>query len=481
MLLIYICNYTYFVQKDITMFKLWDQFCGYFGIGTEKSFFRSSNSYRVGQTGAIYLPVDAPKKIFDENPQVNQVVRKKSAMFANMNLILKDKEGNIVEDSELKKLLENPNALQSQNEFLKQYLEQKDIYGNQFIYKNVPSALQKYPSSLANISPYYLKPELTGKFFDQVDMSGIVKDYRIYNMSSGTQVFETSTILWSRIPDLDNPLIGISPLKSLQYPITNTKYAYDYLNVISNEKGAIGILSTNANKDAMGAIPMTKEEKTKLEAQYQQDYGLGEDNTGQKKMRVMLTEASINWQPMSFPTKDLLLMDQIDANFMTVIDHYGLNVNLFSSKSQTYENVRNAMIQCYQDTIIPEADQFTQALSKFIGLKDGMVLEADYSHLGILKENDAENASNFKTKSDAISQLVSANIITPLQAQEILKNELNVELDNAGKTVMDKINLVSPLIANTLLQKFTANESRELVGLPNISGGDTLPAPAPSF
>lgn len=450
---------------------------GWFGVKSDKHFYQSRNNYRIGQSGAVYLDVEVPKKIFDELPQVNQVIRKKSAMFANMNLMLVDKDGNKVDDPELMKLLENPNALQSQNEFLKQYLEQKDVYGNQFMYKSKASNLQTYPTSLTHISPYYLKPELTGKFYDQVDMEGIVKQYNMQNIANAAmKVFKTTDVLWSRIPDLDNPLIGVSPLKSLRYPVTNTKYAYDYLNIISNEKGAIGILSTNTNKDSFGAIPMTTEEKKRIEAQFQDSYGIGQDSKGVDKQRIMLTEASLNWQPMTYETAKLLLLEQIDANFLTIIDHYGLNVNIFSSKGQTFENVKNALIQCYQDTIFVEADQFTQSLGKFIGVPPGFKLVADYSHVQILRQD--ETAADFKTKAEAIAQLVSANIITPLQAQEIMKNELKIELEKADKTVMDKLNLVSPLVANTLLQTFTPNESRDLVGLPKTEGGDVIAAPS---
>lgn len=450
----------------------------FFGMDTEKGFFQSPSNYRIGQSGPVYIDTANPKKIFDENPQVNQVIRKKSSMFANMNLILVDKDGTQIDDPALMKLLENPNILQSQNEFLKQYLEQKDVYGNNFMYKSIASKLQKYPSSLALISPFYLKPQLTGKFYDQTELSGIISEYQLQGVGP-TQKFATESIMWSRVPDLDNPLIGISPLKSLRFPITNSKLAYDYFNVISNEKGAIGILSTNTAKDGFGALPMTTEEKKKIESQYQKSYGLGSSPSGEDKMRVVLTEASLNWQPMTYPTQQLLLLEQIDSNFLVIIDHFGLNVNIFSSKNQTYENVKSAIIQCYQDTIFVEADQFTQSLTKFLGIPDGFKIVADYSHLQILKQD--ETAADFKTKSDAIAQLVNSNIITPLQAQEVLKNELKIQLDNAGGTVMDKLNLVSPLVANTLLANFTPNEARALVGLPKTDGGDVIPAPAPSF
>ena len=108
------------------------------------------------------------------------------------------------------------------------------------------------------------------------------------------------TILYTKLDDLDNPIIGKSPLTSLRLPLTNTKLAYDYRNVIMAEKGAIGILS-NQSIDAVGNIKISQEDKDKINNQYGSEYGIG---AGQK--RVILTESNLQWQPMTYPTSCLL-------------------------------------------------------------------------------------------------------------------------------------------------------------------------------
>lgn len=395
-----------------------------FGRNTWKQFFSGFNSYRLGSKGAVYLDTDAPYQLYNSIPQLQQVVRKKALMFSNMALKLVDKEGNEVKDEDLQKLLNNPNFLQSQNEFLRQYKEQEQVYGNQFLYKNKPSRLNKYPVSIMPISPAQMQPVTTGRLYDQTELTGVVKEYQ-YEELGNKRTFKVEDILWSKINDLDSPLIGTSPLKSLQYPLTNTKYAYDYLNVISGEKGGIGLLSTAPAKDMAGSLPsaMTTDEKKKLQSTFQNNYGIGTNNLGEDKMRIHITDAPLTWTPMSYPTGQLLLLEQIDANFLTIIDHFGLNVNIFSSKNQTFENVKNAIIQCYQDTIIPEADQFTQAFGKFIGIEEKYKLVADYSHLSILQSDKSREAVTFSTASSALNQLVSGGILSKEQAAFILQNE----------------------------------------------------------
>lgn len=397
----------------------------FFGLNNDKYFFDSVQSYRIGYKGAVYLDTDIPKKLFDTIPQLNQVITKKANMFANMRLVLVDKDGNEVEDPNFQKFIENPNILQTQNEFLKLWSKQVDVYGNLFCYKSQASKLQSYPTSVNLVSPFNISPVLTGKIYDQTELSGIIEKYETRNNLSQKE-FPTQDILWVKNADLDDPTIGISPLRSLKFPLSNTKLAYDYLNVISNEKGAIGMISKENSKDAFGDIPMTPEEKKELEKAFQNSYGLGQSEDGSNKMRIQITQSAMKWQPMSYPTKDLLLMEQIDTNFLTIIDHYGLNVNIFSSKAQTYENVIGAIRQCYQDTIFVCADEFTQAFGKFIGLKEGLKLKADYSHLPIFQTDESAKSTDLKTKVETLTQLVSSQIITKEQANTIIKTELGL-------------------------------------------------------
>lgn len=376
-------------------------------------------SRMLGQQGPVWMNVEKPGEVYRTIPQIQSVIDKKAKMFSNMEIkIMKGDEE--VDIPELKKLLENPNQLCGMNDWLEEYKVQEQVYGNQFMYKNKPARVTDYPKSLMNISAVYIQPVLTGKYFDQVDMKGIVKNYE-YRDDSGTfRLFETETILHSRIKDLDNPLIGCPPIMSLKFPVTNTKLAYEYYNVISGEKGAIGILS-NKGKDAMGSTPLTPEQSKLLHDTYISQNGIGE---GQK--RVMITDATIDWQPMSYPTRELMLQEQIDANFITIVNRFGLNINMFINS--TYENVRHSIIQSYQDTIIPEADRMMQRLTKFLLVPEGVRLVASYDHLAILQNDKQKEAQTIDQQIKAIMQLVDKNIVSREQASEIITNLTHIDL-----------------------------------------------------
>lgn len=386
----------------------------------KKQYFNSRVPYMV-QRGNVYINTDVPYNIYKTIPQISIPIDKLAAMFSNGMFKLEKIQDKSVSElpPELDKLLNNPNVLQSQNAWLTQYLKQYLVYGNQYIKKNKPSTLTKYPSALINISPAYMYPVLTGKIFDQTELKGIIKHYE-YKEDSNTKIFLTEEVLHSKIGDLDNPVIGMSPLLALEFPISNTELAYKYLNCISGEKGAIGILSSQS-KDSMGALPMTEDEKKEIESTYRAENGI-EDN--QKKIHI--TTGSTTWTPMSYPTKDLLLMEQIDANFKTILAKFGVNQNVFINS--TYENLKTGLIQTHNDTVIPHADSFTQALSTFIGIEKGYRLILDYSHLPYLQADKKSESETMQNVSLGLQNLVTAGIVTPQQANTILVNQFGLKI-----------------------------------------------------
>lgn len=431
----------------------------------DNSGFVYRNNYILGRKESVILDTDKPYNIYNSIPQIRQIVDKKATMFSNMNLrLINTNTGEVVEDKDLHKLIQNPNIFQSMNKWLRNFKTQEQIYGNQFIYKNKPSNLTKFPISLMNISPAYMTVNMTGKVFDQIDINEVISSYT-YKDSTSKKEFATSDIMYTKLDDLDNPVIGKSPLVSLALPISNTKLAYDYRNIIMAEKGAIGILK-NRSRDVTGSIPLKPEEKKEIQDKLVNDYGIG-----QGQNRVLITGSDIEWQPMTYPTRDLLLFEEVDANHLTMVDHFGMNINIFSSKNQTYENVKNALIQCYQDTIKPEADEFTQALGKFIGIKEGFHLEADYSHVQILQADKKDEEDLIKSRVASVIELSQAGIINQLQAIQMLK-DIDLNIANGGGGVIDIINRLSPLVANNLIQSLTPNELRTVLDSPTVANGD---------
>lgn len=394
-----------------------------------KNQFYYSQSVQLGTKGAVYIDTNKPSELYHSIPQLKTIIGKKKTMFANVVPIIKDANGKPIETKQAEdfyKFIYQPNVMQSFNEFLENQLEQLDVYGNQFTYKNKPSSLQTFPSALWNISAMYMSPITTGKVFDQIDRKDIISGYE-YNENNSKKVYAPEDIMYMRHNSLDNPIIGTSPLKFLKHPLSNIDGAYKFRNVLINEKGAIGILSSGSNKDAMGAIPLRKEERERIENAHRKNYGISDE-----QMKLLITEANLSWTPMSFPTKDMMLFEEVAEDTLVLIDHFGMNVNLFASKNATFENVASSIKQVYSDTIQPYADKYFQSLAEFLDIEKnfgkGAYIEPSYEHLKILQENKKEGAELFKSNVESISQLVTNQIITAEQGKKLLVDMSGITL-----------------------------------------------------
>jgi hypothetical protein len=206
----------------------------------------------------------------------------------------------------------------------------------------------------------------------------------------------------------------ISRIDSLRFPLSNIQAQYKKRNVLLENIGAIGILSAK-NSDMGGAIPMTPEERQ----------GIQRDWYKRQKDELIITESDVNWQPMSYPTKDLMLFEELTADKMAIIDAYGLNANLFSSdKGSTFTNMRDSVRMAYTDTIIPETQQMYDSMLSQWGLDQEFYLEANFDHLPILQKDEVEKASVQKTTADTYSILLRDGVVTQQQYADIFEIEM---------------------------------------------------------
>jgi len=329
-----------------------------------------------------------------------------------------------IENSEVVRLLENPNPLMKGNDLIRQWNENKCVYGNNYEYvmKAFSSAL---PSVLNNLPPAQVQIDTTGKVYKQTKIEDIIKQYRLI---TGTQqeIFQVSEINHTRVVNSKNPIKGESPMISLHMPISNIRGAYGFRNVLINRKGALGILSNNA-KDSAGAIPLSDKERDRLNQEYQRLYGIGD-----QQIQTIMTNASLTYQPMTFPTKDLMLFEEINEDFLNIIDAYGMNANIFSrTQGSTFENLNEGIKQAYQSTIIPEAEELAMNRTILFGLdKKGEWLELAYDHIPLLQENQKEIADTLKTKAEALSLAMKDGVLSKSDYAKILGVQL-VEVDKS--------------------------------------------------
>lgn len=402
----------------------------------------SNNNRHISQPDFSNVPLSFDRKeewvsvsgnereVYLTTPELKMVIDRLSTMFANGIWKHYDKNGDVIENSEFVGLLKSPNVFQSKNEFLTQWFIQRCLYPGTFVYQlKSGSILQDVPTALWNLAPSRIVVNRTGKIWTATELDEIVSSYEFRNNNGSNDKFETDDIIQFNMPDPDDPILGRSTLDALKMPISNIRAAYGYRNVILTKKGAIGMWSSEG-KDVMGTINLTPDEEKKLSKQLVSTYGIGDNQA-----KVMVSSKPLRWTAATYPTKDLMLFEEIDANKKAIIDMFGANEFMFTSgvnaKGSTFTNVEMGNKICYQDTIIPIAGDYANGLSKRFGLlENGERLELEYDHLPIMQENEKDFAEQNKLNAEAAAIM----LMNGYSAEEI-NDQLDWDVEGGVKPV----------------------------------------------
>ena len=252
-----------------------------------------------------------------------------------------------------------------------------------------------------------------------METGGLIEGFE-FDYNTDVEKLSFDDVVYFSTPDGVNIINPTSRLESLKYPLSNIKAQYHKRNVLLENIGAIGILSAK-NSDIGGAIPMSPEEKKEI----QQDWFT------RQKDELIITESDVNWQPMSFPTKELMLFEELTEDKIAIIDAYGLNYNIFSNvKGSTFQNVRDGMRLTYSETIIPETQQMYDGITEQFGLADDdLRLVASFEHIKVLQADENLKADALNKRADALNKIIAAGVTLDEEERKAL---LQISKDSFG-------------------------------------------------
>lgn len=423
-------------------------------------------SYFLGSNTPVLVDVNRLFDVYQECPTVNVVIDKKADMLSVGRLKVRNKKtGEDIENHWALEFMKNPNPLQSQREYIKEFSIYYDIYSNAFVYRNM--MLSGKPAALWNLPPGNMKINPTGNWLDQTTLDGIIKNYELLNTSNGIQrTFNTSEVKYINTGVSKSVLVAESKLVALQLPVSNIIGAYKSRNLFLY-KGPKIIVSQKSAADA-DARPMGEPERKRIEAQMNDvDYGIADGQS-----HSILSTSSLVVDKVSYPTKDLMLFEEIEADNADVCGAYGMNKYIFPwFKDSTYENQKQGEISTYQSTIAMAAESFCNFHDILLGLGENEELYMCFKHLSIMKEDELKEAQELKTKVESIAAMVVANIINPAQAQALIQAETDFVVDKnleSTNTTINRLREFSPLVATKLIDAITTNQILEILGLPGI-------------
>ena len=332
---------------------------------------------------------------------------------------------------QLENLMQKPNLMQSWSDFFIQLDTFKYLYGQAYIYAVVPVGMDKTKTaSLWVADPQSVEAvwQTDAKLYYASELKQIIKEYRI-SLESQTIAVEPEHVLSiiDKREDMNNRQVsftGESRLNSLEKEIKIVMQAQEAILELNTDRGAMGIL-TNKKRDQVGSIAMTPEEKADLHNEYRSKFGITKG-----RHKVMITEADVNWQAMTFSIKDLMLYEGIKECLERIFDTFNYPFELMSnSKDTTFANKNEAKKFLYQDNIIPAAQKYAEIFTTFFGLTDAK-FKVDFSHVECLQEGIKERNEAKRALAQTYHTMFQNGIIT----REEYRKEMGMAEQILGST-----------------------------------------------
>ncbi len=355
---------------------------------------------------------------YETCPSLTAIIGKLARFHTTGVVTIQDLEGNINTGPLAKSILEfieRPNPVQTWDQFYIQHMVHRLVFGNAYIFKLSPVGMSGTISALWNLPPPNVQVMETQKSIMETELSGLI-DYVRFTYGANSVTFGTKSnqiplenllIVKDDTANFQSMVLADSRIRSLSYPVQVISAAYEAMYVLEKKRGGVGILS-NTGKDQTGHVPMLPAEKSRVQTELSK-YGLSD-----ALQQIIVTDAALNWTPMVFNTKDLLLFEGVEEATRAICDAYDFPMYLMGFKAgSTFNNVAEAKKSVYTDNVIPSAVDFYKNMSRFLGLTAaGLQFSVDFTHLDIFQQSEKEKAEGRKAMDDACKLEYDNGLIT---------------------------------------------------------------------
>lgn len=378
------------------IFSVFGRFGGFSNGQTNRNYYTLQG---IGDTTPTLINTSNKWDLYNDIPELQAVINRKAKMIASANPIVCDKDGNKIDPNGhwIFNLINRPTPMLSWGNMIYMTSVNYNVTGNALIY--APKRTMGTRSLLVPIAYNNVQIQPNKKGYEQLERSGVIESFKIPVDNKGTfEEYKTDNVIYLFEPDGINLYNVKSKLDSLGYPLSNLMKQYEKRNVLLKNMFSLGMI-TIENKDGISALPVDSDD---IQA-------MRDDIKARHKNEIIITDKPLKWNPMSFPTKDLMLFEEMTADKVAIIDAYGLNQNMFGSamdKGSTFSNVEGGERQAYNSTILPETEFLYDEMTVQMGLdKENLFLKPDFSHISVLQKDESQHASAFKTRAEAVEKI----------------------------------------------------------------------------
>jgi hypothetical protein len=361
---------------------------------------------QIGQTTPDWINTTDLWAVYGRIPELHTVINKKANLMASANPKLCDIDGNVLERNakteNAYKLIDRPTPMLTWGRMIQMTSINLSVTGNALIY--TPRATFGTVGLLNPIAWNNVKIHFNKKGYKQIAKSGLIESFEIPMDSRGTfETFTPEEVIYLFEPDGINLVNTVSKLEALKMPLSNIEKQYTKRNVILKNLFSLGMLS-GSNNDGMGALPV---EGKDIDA-------IRKDMKKRHEGEVIISDKMWKFDPMTFPTRDLMLYEENYADFVTLCDAFGLKVDIFGNilgKGSTFANVDGGERQTYTGTIIPETEHIYDEITSQLGLDlQGIYLKPDFSHIDVLKGDETKSASAMNQRAQALEKIQNLGV-----------------------------------------------------------------------
>lgn len=320
----------------------------------------------------------------------------------------------------MRKLLDQPNPLQTYSQFRSQQVAYKKVYGFCPVLPIVPNSMSpEYAVAIINLPPWLFTPILKpgANLLTAIKMEDIVTGWRC-NLLGKQVIFGPNDLMIlsdGYMPDeMMSYVLPMSRLVGLDMAISNLCASMEADNVLLRKKGPLGFITHAPKTDPIsGNLAMTEGEKNELQNALQ-TYGLN-----WSQLQFAISRQPVKWESMGYNVKELGTKETIIAAERAICHRYGFPFVLYEEQDATYANGGNAKKGVYQDNVIPGNEKDFEVYEKFFQAdENNCEICSDYSHVAAFQEDEKFKGQAAQLWDQALQIRFANNVITLNQWRE---------------------------------------------------------------
>jgi HK97 family phage portal protein len=335
-----------------------------------------------------------------------------------------------IQDHELQLLIESPNPVMSQQDFISSLMGYYLLTGDAFTFAPF---LENGPNKGKTKELWPMSSHLIGIKFG--DMSNPIKGY--YYINRPEELIDPETVChvktWN--PDSNGYAFrGMSPLRAASKNVKMGNSAVEAEVKSFENMGPDGILSRDGEE-------FTQIQSENLERRFKDKY-MGVENA----KKIVMTGASVKWQQLGLSPVDLNILESKKYNMATLCNIYGAPVQIFNNTDKTaFNNMDAAHKQMYLHAVLPVLNAIAKGFQRWLVPRWGsnLWLVPDLSAIEVLQSN----------KKEQVEWLEKAWWMKGIDKQRAMGLTEDPE--------MDKYYIPSSLIASDDMGEDLVNQARE--------------------